>query len=139
MANHTNKENLQYKLNRYYQELDNTAVSSNTPDANAEFLQKIYSVLDENIDMNVLIEFMLLVIKFMDFVPQLEDQYISLGFFIEYINSQDKVDKFLKRAKDLSYSESLRINFELIKKLPEKMNDFSFEQILEIVNNHIES
>lgn len=68
--------------------------------------------------MDVLIEFMLLAMRFMDFVPQLEDQYISLGYFIEYINSEAKVDKFLKKAKELSYSESLRINFELIKKLP---------------------
>lgn len=69
----------------------------NSIDNNAEFLQKIYSVLDGEMDIGVMITIMLLILKFIEFQPSIEDQYVSLGFFVDFICEPARSSEFLKK------------------------------------------
>jgi hypothetical protein len=90
-----NTENLLYKINYFIQELNRDDVVSNSLDSNAELLQKLYSVLDDAVDVKVMVSIMILLLKFLEFQPKLEDDYVSVGFFVDFICQPKRIDLFL--------------------------------------------
>lgn len=52
-------------------------------------------------DSMVMINIMLVILRFIEVQPKLEDEYIGLGFFIDFVCEPAKIGEFMGKIEEL--------------------------------------